>query len=117
MKQLVRLGMRPSRDGKRFVYRLDYVDGNGKRRRISLGHADKRKAERQTPGSNPLAPIYLSAAFDHRSHWWTIGGKCLLERGWSKKRKRLAAQADAPLEWVDKALPHPPRIRPRLGGE
>jgi site-specific recombinase XerD len=26
---------------------LDYVDEHGKRRRVSLGHADKRKAERQ----------------------------------------------------------------------
>jgi len=47
MNELVRLRTRPSRDGKRFVYLLDYVDMNGKRRRISLGHADKRKAESQ----------------------------------------------------------------------
>jgi len=47
MKELVRLRTRPSRDGKRFIYLLDYVDENGKRRRTSLGHADKRKAERQ----------------------------------------------------------------------
>jgi uncharacterized protein YajQ (UPF0234 family) len=47
MKQLVRLRMRPSRDKKSFRYMLDYVDQSGKRRQISLGHADKRQAERQ----------------------------------------------------------------------
>jgi integrase len=47
MKQLVRLRMRPSRDGKSFVYFLDYRGEDGKRRRISLGHADRRKAKRQ----------------------------------------------------------------------
>lgn len=47
MNQLVRLRTRPSRDGKEFTYMLDYIDENGKRMRISLGHSDKRKAERQ----------------------------------------------------------------------
>lgn len=47
MKILVRLGVRPSRDGRSFTYYLDYPDENGKRRRISLGHSDERKAERQ----------------------------------------------------------------------
>jgi hypothetical protein len=47
MNELVRLKTRPSRDGKTFIYRLEYTDEDGKRRRISLGHADKRKAERQ----------------------------------------------------------------------
>lgn len=47
MKELVRLRIRPSRDGKRFTYFLDCMDENDKRRRVSLGHADKRKAERQ----------------------------------------------------------------------
>ena len=47
MKQLVRLRIRPSRDEERFTYFLDYRDENNKRRRISLGHADKRKAEKQ----------------------------------------------------------------------
>jgi integrase len=46
-EQLVSLRIRPSRDGKEFTYFLDYLDEDGKRRRISLGHADKRKAERQ----------------------------------------------------------------------
>jgi integrase len=44
---LVRLRTRPSRDGRSFKYGLDYVDENGKRKQVSLGHADKRKAERQ----------------------------------------------------------------------
>jgi len=47
MKQLVRLRIRPSRDKKSFRYMLDYMDQSGKRRQISLGHADKRRAERQ----------------------------------------------------------------------
>ena len=47
MKELIRLRTRPSRDGRRFAYILDYVDEKGKRRRTSLGHADKRRAERQ----------------------------------------------------------------------
>jgi hypothetical protein len=47
MKELVRLRMRPSRDKKSFRYMLDYRDQDGKRRQISLGHADKRRAERQ----------------------------------------------------------------------
>ena len=47
MKPLVRLDTRPSRDGKTFVYRLVFKDETGKRRRISLGHTDRRKAERQ----------------------------------------------------------------------
>lgn len=47
MKQLVRLRTRPSRDDETFVFMLDYVDTEGKRRRVSLGHADKRKAESQ----------------------------------------------------------------------
>ena len=45
MTQLVRLTERPSRDGNSFTYVLDYMDENGKRKRKSLGHADKRKAE------------------------------------------------------------------------
>jgi integrase len=47
MKELVRLRIRPSRDKKSFRYMLDYRDQDGKRRQISLGHADKRRAERQ----------------------------------------------------------------------
>jgi integrase len=47
MRELVKLRTRPSRDGRRFIYRLDYVGNDGKRRRISLGHCDRRKAERQ----------------------------------------------------------------------
>jgi len=47
VKELVRLRIRPSRDGRIFRYMLDYVDENGKRKRISLGHADRLKAQRQ----------------------------------------------------------------------
>jgi len=46
-QQLVKLRARPSRDGRTFTYMLDYVDSDGKRRRESLGHGDKRKAEGQ----------------------------------------------------------------------
>jgi len=46
-KQLVRLWERPSYDGKRFRYYLLYTDEQGRRRQKSLGHADRRKAERQ----------------------------------------------------------------------
>jgi len=47
MKQLVRLRMRPSRDGKSFAYFIDYKDEDGKRKRVSLGHTDRQKAKRQ----------------------------------------------------------------------
>ncbi|MCP4257853.1 MAG: site-specific integrase [Planctomycetes bacterium] len=46
-KQLVRLWERPSSDGKKFRYYLLYTDEQRRRRQKSLGHADKRKAERQ----------------------------------------------------------------------
>jgi integrase len=44
-KKLVRLRIRPSRDGQNFTYFLDYVDTNGKRQRKSLGHKDQKKAK------------------------------------------------------------------------
>lgn len=47
MAELVRLKERPSRDGRSFKYYIEFVDENGKRKRISLGHANKRKAEKQ----------------------------------------------------------------------
>ena len=47
MRKLVRLRTRPARDGKTFKYFLDYKDEKGKRRQISLGHADGRKTKRQ----------------------------------------------------------------------
>ena len=47
MEELVRLRMRPSRDNKSFRYMLDFVDENGKRRQVSLGHTDKRRAQMQ----------------------------------------------------------------------
>jgi len=46
-KKLVRLRMRPSRDGRSFTYFLDYVDTNGKRQRQSLGRMEKQRAERE----------------------------------------------------------------------
>jgi integrase len=46
-KELVRLRMRPSRDGNSFAYFIDYKDENGKRKRVSLGHADRQKAKRE----------------------------------------------------------------------
>lgn len=47
MKQLVRLNTRLSSNDKSFVYILRYTDKDGRRRWKSLGHANKRKAERQ----------------------------------------------------------------------
>ena len=47
VKQLVRLWERPSYNGRRFRYYLLYTDEHGRRRQKSLGHADRRKAERQ----------------------------------------------------------------------
>lgn len=47
MSEMVRLTTRPSRDGKTFTFVLVYKDENGKRVFRSLGHADKRKAQRQ----------------------------------------------------------------------
>jgi integrase len=46
-KTLVTLWERPSYDGFGFTYYLLYTDEGGKRRQKSLGHADKRKAERE----------------------------------------------------------------------
>jgi len=46
-KQLVRLWERPSCDGKRFRYYLLNSDEQERRRQKSLGHANRRKAERQ----------------------------------------------------------------------
>jgi integrase len=47
MRQLVKLWTRPSYDGNSFTYYLLYTDEQGKRRQKSLGHTDKKKAERQ----------------------------------------------------------------------
>jgi integrase len=44
-KELVRLRIRPSRNGRSFSYFLDYVDPNGKRQRKSPGHRDEKKAK------------------------------------------------------------------------
>ncbi len=47
MKELVRLRMRPSRDGSSFACFIGCKDENGKRKRVSLGHADRQRAKRQ----------------------------------------------------------------------
>ncbi len=47
MKQLVKLWERPSSDGNKFRYYLLYTDNDGKRKQKSLGHSDRRRAERQ----------------------------------------------------------------------
>ena len=47
MTPMVRLRKRVSRNKSSFTFLLDFVDAEGKRKRISLGHADSRKAERQ----------------------------------------------------------------------
>ena len=47
MKKLVRLWKRPTHDGLRYKYSLIYYDTDGRRRQKALGHADKKKAERQ----------------------------------------------------------------------
>lgn len=46
-RKLVKLWERPSYDGNGFTYYLLYIDETGKRRQKSLGHADRRKAERE----------------------------------------------------------------------
>jgi integrase len=47
MKTLVKLNKRPLCGGRTFTYILRYRDENGKRKWETLGHANKRKAERQ----------------------------------------------------------------------
>ncbi|MBN1125079.1 MAG: site-specific integrase [Sedimentisphaerales bacterium] len=47
MKVMVTLWQRPSANGKRFTYYLLYTDENGRRRQKSLGHGDRRRAEKQ----------------------------------------------------------------------
>ena len=47
MKKLVRLWERPSYDGQKYTYYLIYYDPDGRRKQKALGHADKRKAEKQ----------------------------------------------------------------------
>lgn len=46
-KQLVRLWKRPAKDGTSFTYYLRYVDLDGIYKGESLGHSDRRKAEKQ----------------------------------------------------------------------
>ena len=47
MKQLVKLNTRPSSDGKNFTYVLRYTDIDRKRKWVTLGHSNMRKAEQQ----------------------------------------------------------------------
>jgi len=47
MKKLVRLWKRPSHDGQKYTYYLLYYDAGGRRKQKALGHADKRKGEKQ----------------------------------------------------------------------
>jgi len=47
MRQLVRLWKRPTYDRSGFCFYLLYTDEHGKRRQQSLGHCDRRKAERK----------------------------------------------------------------------
>ena len=47
-KEVVRLYKRPSRDGRSFTYYMDYTDLQGKRQRLSLGHADARSPNAKT---------------------------------------------------------------------
>jgi integrase len=47
MSKLVKLWKRKTYDGKSYRYYLIYYDVEGRRRQKALGHADKRKAERQ----------------------------------------------------------------------
>jgi integrase len=71
MGALVRLRTRPSRDGKTFVYMLDYVDTEGRRRRVSLGHADRRKAQSQMKQTErELRMGVLAPASMKLSYFW-----------------------------------------------
>ena len=47
MKQLVKLNKRPTWDGRGFTYFLRYEGEDGKRKWETLGHTDRRKAEKQ----------------------------------------------------------------------
>ncbi|MBN2512648.1 MAG: hypothetical protein JXB18_06890, partial [Sedimentisphaerales bacterium] len=47
MTQLVKLIKRPSRNGERYTFCVEYKNEDGKRIRRSLRHADNRKAEQQ----------------------------------------------------------------------
>ena len=47
MKKLVRLWKRPTFDGQKYTYYLIFYDKDGRRKQKALGHADKRRAEKQ----------------------------------------------------------------------
>ena len=46
-QQLVKIWARPANDGKSYTYYLRYTDLDGHRKCESLGHSDKKKAEKQ----------------------------------------------------------------------
>ena len=73
MRKLVRLRLRPSRDGGSFVYFLDYLDEDGKRQRITLGHANKRKAERQRDQKERELRMGIVAPSSMRLSVFTMG--------------------------------------------
>lgn len=47
MSKLVKLWKRPCKNGQEYKFSLIYYDEHGKRRQKALGHANKRKAEKQ----------------------------------------------------------------------
>ena len=47
MRKLVRLWKRPTFDGQKYTFYLVYYDKDGRRKQKALGHADKRRAEKQ----------------------------------------------------------------------
>ena len=62
-RQLVRLNKRVSSDGSRFTYVLHCRDGSGKRRWETLGHSDRRKAEkRRSQKERELRAGYVAPA-------------------------------------------------------
>ena len=63
-KKLVRLWERSSKDDKNFTYCLVYYGLDGRRKRKSLGHQDRRKAEREAA---KLESILRSDCVEHGS--------------------------------------------------
>jgi integrase len=81
MIELVRLKKRPTYDGQGFHFFLEYKDLDGKRRRVSLGHANKRKAEK------------LRIDKEYELRMGHIGPKSMkLSRFWEKSKIRTRGQ-------------------------
>lgn len=96
MKELVRLGKRPTYDGSAFKFFLDYRDPEGKRRRISLGHANKRKAEQQRTDKERELRVGIVAPKSLR-----------LSQFWSDSRRRTQGQIrESTLVEQDTAMRH-----------